>query len=97
MEAYKRKTFDDLLASPEERVELINGEIVRRPMARSEHGIVQIFDQAAEAFQLARSWFVAQPIPLKLVSGAAAFAVLWVFWILLRVILVALRAAFRGL
>jgi Uma2 family endonuclease len=41
MEAYKLKTIDDLLASPEERVELINGEIVRRPTARAEHGVVQ--------------------------------------------------------
>ena len=41
MEADKLKTLDDLLASPDERVELIDGEIVRRPMARSEHGIAQ--------------------------------------------------------
>ena len=41
MEALELKTTDDLLASPEERVELINGEIVRRPMARAEHGFVQ--------------------------------------------------------
>jgi len=41
MEAYKLKTIDDLLVSPEERIELIDGEIVQRPMARSEHGIVQ--------------------------------------------------------
>ncbi len=41
MEALKLKTIDDLLASPEERVELINGEIVRRPMARADHGVVQ--------------------------------------------------------
>lgn len=41
MEARKLKTVDDLLESPEERVELINGEIVRRPMARSEHSLVQ--------------------------------------------------------
>ena len=41
MEAYKLDTIADLLTSPEERVELINGEIVRRPMARAEHGVVQ--------------------------------------------------------
>ena len=41
MEAYKRSTIADLLESPEERVELIGGEIVRRPMARAEHGVVQ--------------------------------------------------------
>jgi Uma2 family endonuclease len=42
MEALKLKTIDDLLESPEERVELIDGEIVRRPMARAEHGVVQV-------------------------------------------------------
>jgi len=41
MEAAKLATLADLLAHPEERVELINGEIVRRPMARAEHGLVQ--------------------------------------------------------
>jgi len=41
MEAHQLKTLDDLTASPDERVELINGEIVQRPMARSGHGIVQ--------------------------------------------------------
>ena len=41
MEAHKLSTITDLLESPEERVELIDGEIVRRPMARAEHGVVQ--------------------------------------------------------
>ncbi|MFB1489438.1 MULTISPECIES: Uma2 family endonuclease [unclassified Thiocapsa] len=41
MEALKLKTLDDLLLSPEERVELIGGEIVRRPMARFAHGAAQ--------------------------------------------------------
>ena len=41
MEAHKLKTLDDLLTSTEERLELVDGVIVRRPMARSEHGIVQ--------------------------------------------------------
>ena len=41
MEALKLRTVDDLLLCPEERVELINGEIVRRPMARFQHGVVQ--------------------------------------------------------
>ncbi len=35
------KTVDDLLQSDDERVELINGEIVKRPMARSEHALIQ--------------------------------------------------------
>jgi len=41
MEADELQTIDDLLSCPEERVELIGGEIVRRPMARAEHGAVQ--------------------------------------------------------
>ncbi len=41
MEAFKLSTIADLLESPQERVELIGGEIVRRPMARAEHGVVQ--------------------------------------------------------
>ena len=43
MEALKLKTVDDLFAAmqEDERVELINGEIVKRPMARFSHGLVQ--------------------------------------------------------
>lgn len=41
MEARKLKTVADLLLDPEDRMELIDGEIVRRPMARFEHSRVQ--------------------------------------------------------
>jgi Uma2 family endonuclease len=41
VEALKLRTIDDLLVSPEERVELIGGEIVRRPMARWQHARAQ--------------------------------------------------------
>jgi len=41
VEALKLKTIDDLLLSPDERVELIGGEILRRPMARFAHGRAQ--------------------------------------------------------
>ncbi len=45
MEALKLKTVDDLEAawtvSEDERLELINGEVVKRPMAKMEHGAVQ--------------------------------------------------------
>jgi Uma2 family endonuclease len=41
VEALNLKTLDDLLLSPDERVELIGGEIVRRPMARFAHGRAQ--------------------------------------------------------
>ncbi|PID42812.1 MAG: hypothetical protein CSA52_00770 [Gammaproteobacteria bacterium] len=43
MEAKKLKTFEDLQAAwqEDERVELINGDIVKRPMSRFEHGSSQ--------------------------------------------------------
>jgi hypothetical protein len=41
MDAFKLKTLADLLETPEERVELIDGEIVQRPMAPMEHGLAQ--------------------------------------------------------
>lgn len=41
MEATRLKTIDDLSDSRDERIELIDGEIVRRPMARSEHALAQ--------------------------------------------------------
>lgn len=41
MAAPKLHTFDDLLDAADEQVELINGEIVKRPMARSEHALIQ--------------------------------------------------------
>lgn len=41
MEARQLKTAEDLLQSTDERVELINGEIVRRPMARADHALIQ--------------------------------------------------------
>jgi hypothetical protein len=41
MEAIKLKTLDDLLLSPEDRVELIGGDIVRRPMTRFAHAQAQ--------------------------------------------------------
>lgn len=41
MEAKRLKTVDDLAAYPDERVELVDGEIVKRPMARFEHGLAQ--------------------------------------------------------
>jgi Uma2 family endonuclease len=41
VEAAQLKTLADLMASPEERVELIGGDIVRRPMTRARHGRAQ--------------------------------------------------------
>ena len=44
MEAKKLKTFEDLRTAwlDDERIELINGDIIKRPMARYEHGAVQM-------------------------------------------------------
>jgi Uma2 family endonuclease len=41
VEALKLKTLGDLLLSRDERVELIGGDIVRRPMARVQHARAQ--------------------------------------------------------
>ena len=41
MEALRLRTVDDLIQMEDDRVELIDGEIVRRPMARFEHGLAQ--------------------------------------------------------
>lgn len=41
MEIEELKTVDDLMQMPDRRVELINGEIQKRPMARSEHALIQ--------------------------------------------------------
>jgi Uma2 family endonuclease len=41
VEALKLKTLYDLAASPDEDVELVGGEIVRRPMTRLSHAVAQ--------------------------------------------------------
>ena len=54
-------------------------------------------DRWVRLFQLAADWLLVQPLPVQVVAGAVGLAVLWVAWILLRIILVATRATFRGL
>ncbi len=66
MEALKLNTVADLMASPEERVELIDGEIVRRPMPRAEHGMAQTHT-AVELGDLTRrsgpgGWWIATEV-----------------------------------
>jgi Uma2 family endonuclease len=66
MEALKLKTLADLLDWPEERVELIDGDIVQRPMARMEHGFVQS-NTVAELDRFRRTsgpggWWIASEI-----------------------------------
>jgi hypothetical protein len=59
--------------------------------------MLDLVDRSIALLELAGSWITAQPLPIQVVAGAAGLAVLWVLSIILRVILVALRAAFRGL
>jgi len=59
--------------------------------------VLVFIDRVLALFSAAQAWFLAQPLPLQLVVGAAALAVIWFLWIILRVTLVAFRAAFRGL
>jgi hypothetical protein len=62
MEAIKLKTIEDLLLCPEERVELLGGEIVRRPMTRAHHaraqrrsaGALDAFDRPSRP----RGWWI---------------------------------------
>jgi len=56
-----------------------------------------LIHEAGQLLDLARAWFLSQPMVLRLLTGASALLVLWVVWIFLRVLLVAVRAAFRGL
>ncbi|MBK5940563.1 hypothetical protein CCR96_15165 [Halochromatium roseum] len=60
MEAIRRQTIDDLIQAwaEDERLELIDGDIVQRPMARFEHG-------------LAHSGLIEEIAPLKRQAGPA--------------------------
>ncbi|MFY9976340.1 MAG: hypothetical protein WAK53_18960 [Chromatiaceae bacterium] len=59
--------------------------------------MLDLIDRGIALVSAAQVWFLAQPLPVQVLVGAAALAVLWVLWIVLRVTLVAFRAAFRGL
>jgi hypothetical protein len=59
--------------------------------------VFEIIRQAGQLLDAAHAWFLAQPLPMQVLAGAGSLAVLWVLWILIRVLLVALKAAFRGL
>ncbi len=71
MEARKLNTFENLLTAlqTDERQELINGEIIKRPMARFEHGSVQ-GDIVAELAPYKRAkgpggWWIATEISVR--------------------------------
>lgn len=63
----------------------------------SDVSMLEAIDRALALVSVAQTWFLAQPLLLQILVGAGALAVLWVLWIVLRVTLVAFRAAFRGL
>jgi Uma2 family endonuclease len=69
MEALKLRTVDDLIQAEDEGVELIDGEIVRRPMARFEHGLAQL--ALADEVQLLRrrdgpgGWWIVSEISVR--------------------------------
>lgn len=71
MEAVKLKTTDDLLTAmlEDERVELINGEIVKRPMARFSHGLVQSGLSDEVSFYKRRNgpdgWWIATEVSVR--------------------------------
>lgn len=71
MEALKLKTVDDLFDAmlDDERVELINGEIVKRPMARFEHGRVQSGVSDEVAFYKRKKgpdgWWIATEVSVR--------------------------------
>jgi hypothetical protein len=59
--------------------------------------MLELMDKAAGLAGTAEVWLLAQPLPVQILVGAVALAVAWFLWIVLRVTLVAFRAAFRGL
>jgi hypothetical protein len=59
--------------------------------------LLELIHKAAMLAGTLQAWLLGQPLPVQILVGAAALAVLWVLWIVLRVTLAAFRAAFRGL
>lgn len=59
--------------------------------------MLEFIDRVLALVSAAQAWLLAQPLPVQIIVGVVALAVLWVLWIVLRVTLVAFRAAFRGL
>ena len=71
MEALKLKTVTDLqeASQHDDRIELINGEIIKRPMARPEHALAQS-DLAGQCFPLSRQpsdkgWWIMTEISVE--------------------------------
>jgi hypothetical protein len=59
--------------------------------------MLELIDKAGALIVTMQAWFLTQSLPVQIVVGAAALAVLWFLWIVLRVTLIAFRATFRGL
>ena len=69
MQAQNLKTIDDLMQFEGERVELINGVIIKRPMARAEHALLQssISDEIAifKRKKGAGGWWIMSEISVR--------------------------------
>jgi Uma2 family endonuclease len=71
MEAIRRQTIDDLIQAwaEDERLELIDGEIVQRPMARFEHGLAQsgLIEEIAPLKRQAgpRGWWIVPEVSVR--------------------------------
>jgi hypothetical protein len=59
--------------------------------------MLELMRDTANLIAAGQDWFLALPLPLQVLVGAGAVVLLWVLWIVLRVMLVAFRATFRGL
>jgi hypothetical protein len=68
------------------RGDLING--------LSEVIMLEFIDRGLAVFSAVQAWFLALPMPMQIVVGLVALAVLWVLWIILRVTLAVFRATF---
>jgi hypothetical protein len=59
--------------------------------------MLEFIHKAAALVGALHTWYLDQPLPVQVVVGVVALAVLWVAWVVLRLTLGALRGAFRGL
>lgn len=57
--------------------------------------MIECIDTTLALISAAEAWLPAQPMPIQIVVGAVALAVLWVLLIVPRVTFVAFRAVFR--
>lgn len=58
--------------------------------------MLEFIDRVLDLNSTAPAWFLAQSLTLQVLARAVAPAVLRALWIILRLTLIACRAAFRG-